>query len=212
MNACAKRLVGIFGICLVGLRPAVLQGQGKYTSDPRLARVLAEVARDIRTGDSVYLVATIQFPQYVVGTSRTGVEARRLVTRLTLADSTHRYDFFGPYFTRRDSIVPEYVIDSVVVWTHQQDSIYRVTVHPDTVDALFLTPAAIEKFAMPFYAQLYGPAIAEKLLQFTLHTSPTMAGGCHKYSRLCWPRPEFRPPVIPELPSGVPDVPFPLPF
>jgi hypothetical protein len=123
-----------------------------------LARVLAEAARDFRTGRPVYLVATLRFPQYVVGAYPTRAEADSVA-----ADSGSGYGAFGPYVTPRDEVKPNAVtVDSVVVYLRTSGGSRRLKVSPN-VDALFLTPAAMDKFLVPYYAGLYGPEVANLL-------------------------------------------------
>src|SRR5881296_766026 len=95
MNAYGRLLVGTLATGLVWLRPAL--GQDTAVTASSLARVLAEVAQDIRTGRPVYLVATLKFPQYVIGEFETREQAQRLA-----ADSGAGYGVFGPYVTPAD--------------------------------------------------------------------------------------------------------------
>jgi len=182
MNAYGRLLVGTLATGLVWLRPAL--GQDTAVTASSLARVLAEVAQDIRTGRPVYLVATLKFPQYVIGEFETREQAQRLA-----ADSGAGYGVFGPYVTPADRVYAgQATIDSVVVFSRTPRGPQRATVDPRHVDALFLTPAAIDKFMIPFYSNLYGPAVATQL---RADLARVMAGGCHKYTRPCVPLPGF---------------------
>jgi hypothetical protein len=143
-----------------------------------LARVLAEAARDFRTGAPVYLVARVRTPQYVIGAFPDSIEARRLAIR-----SGSGFRVYGPYTTPADSLVPAVgVIDSVTVFWRTGPVTYdlpcpKIGAGLGT-DALFFTAAAWEKFLIPYYSNLYGPEVGELLRQ---QPPPVL---CHCYGTL----------------------------
>jgi hypothetical protein len=202
MNARKQLLVGTIVVGMVGVRVARAQDTSHVRPAPfstwihdtsqalptMLARVLGEAAQDVRTGRPVYLVAKLRFPPYVVGYFDTKNGAT-LVAR----DSGEGYAAFGPFITPRDTVYDlASQIDSVIVYSHSVRGPARAKVDPHEVDALFLTQAAVDKFMIPFYSQLYGPVFAAGL---RVDLSRIMAGGCHKYTRPCIPVPDI--PFVP---------------
>jgi hypothetical protein len=70
--------------------------------------------------------------------------------------------FFGPFDVhpihakgRRISLVDLHV--------EKSGDVYRLDTH--RVDALFLSPQALEKFALPYYERIYGPAFAQEVMR-----------------------------------------------
>ena len=150
-----------------------------------LLRRLAAAADGYRTGAPVYVVASYEYPYTVVG-----VVGTRDSAALIKARAAGRYTaVFGPYVTPPDfgrastllllgHIRPtvwlndsaptwrEQDIDSVAVTVyHRSRGTWRKVTHGLDDDAMFFTLAAVDKFALPYYAQLYSPAYADSLRQ-----------------------------------------------
>jgi hypothetical protein len=148
-----------------------------------LLRRLGEAVAGYRTGSPVYVLASYRYPFNVVGvySTRDSASAAR--------ESTPHSQVFGPYVTpldfgRASALVPMrhvrptiWVFDSLpeTAWQEQDVDSVAITVYHRSrrtwhtvsrgleVDAVFFTLAAIDKFAMPYYANLYGPAYADSL-------------------------------------------------
>jgi hypothetical protein len=207
MNVTARSLLWGLGLGLVTLSSAVAQkvpirsawlGDTSQAISSSLARVLAEVARDFHTGRPIYLVATLKPPHYVTGRYDSQTEAETAARAATAAGDTS--GAFGPFETPLDIVRQGAAsIDSVVIYTRAPSGAQRITLTMgDDVDALFLTPAAIDKFLIPYYAQLYGPDVAAQYRTNILAGVPP--GTCHKYTRACTIAPDL--PMVPlEMPQ-----------
>ncbi len=157
-------------VLLLGMVGSAAAQDTTRATPTSLARVLAEAARDFRTGAPVYLVAARRFPEYVVGGFPTRARADRVA-----ADSGAGYGVFGPYLTPRDVVSPDSTaIDSVVVFLREPGGTQRVKLGPG-VDALFLNQAAVDKFLVPYYSSLYGPMAATLMRQQAMARPPA----CH---------------------------------
>jgi hypothetical protein len=147
------------------------------TVSATMLRVLAETADEFRTGSPVYLVAAFPFPHKVIGgfTTRAGADSAR-------AAAGSSYGVFGPYLTAEDPDVegaPKVI--SVRVELESAGGREVVEVNPDTVDALFFSQSAYDKFVTPYYSRVYGPAFALELLEVSRKKRPK--GHC--LSRMC---------------------------
>ena len=148
-------------------------------------RRLAEAVDGYRTGEPLWVVSRDEFPHHVIGVfgsleeaqgnlqSGTSVHGpysaprdRSLINSLTLIG--HRPDSECPF---RDPECPD-----PLRWIFNADSTYRFVAvdstrltlfldggarseaitFPYPIDALFLTPAAIEKFYVPYLTEVYG--------------------------------------------------------
>lgn len=124
----------------------------------RLARLLAEAADGARTGTAVYFAANRAFPHLVVGPFENEQQARRAAQ-----DSGSSWSHYGPYLTPRDSV--DFAIVSVTVVVRRPDGrTQQIDIDPRRVDALFLSPAAVEKFAIPYYTSILGAPWATSAL------------------------------------------------
>ncbi len=147
-----------------------------------LLRRLAAAADGYRTGEPVYVVASYEFPYTVVGV--VGTRDSALIKARAYGRPAA---VFGPYVTPpdfgraptlllmvhvrptvwgNDSAPPwrEQDIDSVAVTVyHRSRRTWHKVTHGLDDDAIFFTLAAIDKFVLPYYTQLYGPAYADSL-------------------------------------------------
>ena len=147
-----------------------------------LLRRLAAAADGYRTGAPVYVVASYVSPYEVVGVFSTRDSA------LKARGYGRSRAVFGPYVTPLDfdrpsaflpmmHSTPTIYFDSLpqpVWWERDVDSIAITVYHRSRgtwhkvsrgleVDALFFSLASIDKFALPYYARLYGPAYADSV-------------------------------------------------
>jgi hypothetical protein len=133
-----------------------------------MLRVLAEIADEFRTGAPVFLVAAFAFLHTVIG----GVPSRAAADSARAAAGPG-HGVFGPYVTPADQIpdsVPKVISVRLEIQTPQGKQV--VDVDPDTVNALFFTQAAVDKFAIPYYSRVYGPEYASKLRRETKYKKP----------------------------------------
>jgi len=155
-----------------------------------LLKRLAAAADDYRTGDSVYAVAAYAFPHNLIGVfpnleqaqaarRRAGmgyglfgpfVTAQDFGRRIVLLTRPrHCPGTIFPCYDVRSVGEPEtpwfaHDIDSVAVTVfHNSGDIWRSVANGLGVDAIFFTLAAFDKFALPYYSRLYGPAQAAAL-------------------------------------------------
>jgi hypothetical protein len=146
-----------------------------------LLRVLGEVADLYRTGRPVFLVADYRFPHHVIGNFSSRPDAERL-----RADSGSTFGVFGPYVTPVDppDTASSRIIGVNLVWQTPRGRVVRRL--DSNVDALFLTPSAIDKFVIPYYSRLYGPRYAQELRRPPTGARPI----CHIQTNRCYPRPD----------------------
>jgi hypothetical protein len=155
-----------------------------------LLRRLAAAADGYRTGEPIWIVASLSEPYSIVGVYSNPEDARRR------ARSLSGVDFFGPYVTPRDAgrpaafvpirhfwptiymfdmldsgpmwRPPEYPwllsdIDSMVITAYNRNGrAWRGSTRGD-VDAVFFTLPAYDKFVAPYYAQLSGLDVASRM-------------------------------------------------
>ena len=142
-----------------------------------MLRVLAETADEFRTGSSVYLVAAFRFPHKVLG----GFATRATADSIRAAAGAG-YGVFGPYLTSEDpGVEGAPTVISVRVELETAEGREVINVNPDTVDALFFSQSAYDKFVTPYYSRVYGAAFALELLEVSRKKRPK--GHC--LSRLC---------------------------
>jgi hypothetical protein len=121
-----------------------------------LLRRLAEAADGYRDGADRYVVATREFPHKVAGAFRTRAEADGIAAARSSV-SLH-YGVFGPYLTMPDSLAegPEDVDSVTVTMKNGKQKTYSA----DSVDALFWSLAAFDKFIAPYLTSVAGPLYA----------------------------------------------------
>ena len=142
-----------------------------------MLRVLAETADEFRTGVPVFLVAAYQFPHRVLGgfPTRAAADSAR-------AAAGAGHGVFGPYVTPAEPApdsTPKVISVRLEIETMGTRRI--VNVNPDTVDALFLSLSAYDKFVIPYYTRVYG---AEFALELRERFWPMRPPG-HCWSRMC---------------------------
>ena len=153
------------------------------TMSAQFLRRLGEAVAGYRTGEPVYVVASSRFPFEVAGvySTRDSASAARasfplnrvfgpFVTPLdfgqasVLAPLRHVRPTIWMFDSLPETAWQEHDVDSVAitVYHHSRRTWHTVSRGLD-VDAVFFTLAAIDKFAIPYYANLYGPAYADSL-------------------------------------------------
>lgn len=184
---CARAMSGrtlsaLFLLIVAGAAPLGSQTAPDRSEDQSVSagmlRVLAEAADGFRTGRAVFFVADRRYPYHIVGVfeSRAAAEAAR-------ADSASSFAVFGPYTTPADRIADTStrVIGVRLTLQTPRGREFR-DLDPQKVDAVFLSPSAVDKFVLPYYAKVYGPHYALELRSIVLRTGkPT----CHAFSRPC---------------------------
>ena len=166
--------------------PPVQQPTTRIETQTLMKRI-AEALDGHRTGREAFVVAKRERPHIVYGvfdTAEEAAKAARLVAsrpdifgpfmtipdRVGLVgcvhrgatDMTRRSD--GPTSTRTPSSycpgplrVARDQVDSIIVTVHIRSGQPVVLALPSDADALFLSSAALDKFAIPYYSRLYGP-------------------------------------------------------
>jgi len=139
---------------------------------PTLLRALAEAADGYRTGQPVWVVASYAGPPFVVGVYATRDSAARVAR-----DSAGRYDVFGPYVAAADQPLrgTPTLVGAALTFRMPDGRQVSVNIDLTKVDALFLSMSAVDKFAIPYYARLYGPGYASHVRALMAPSS----GGCH---------------------------------
>jgi hypothetical protein len=170
--------------------------QDTLTADhTRKSRVLAEAVSSYRHAGEFYLVGARVSPFTVVGAFASPDSARR-AARL----AGRLYEVSGPY--RGSGTRTPWEVLSVTV--RIRDAAGReqtLQYDPRTVDAVFLTMQAVDKFMMPYYTNLYGRPYADSVRRAVVEETPPKPP-CHRYSFPCEPpdNPLIRP--IPVIPPG----------
>jgi hypothetical protein len=143
----------------------------------RLARRLAEAAFGYMGLGPVYLVAAYEpidsvADPYDVTCFRSDWEAAEAFAAILNTDpELPRYGVFGPYATELvgEPLISQYSLDtiSLLVDSPADSSPAQgtLTIPASEFDSLFWTRAAVEKFAVPYYAALYSPAFADLVLE-----------------------------------------------
>ena len=183
------RVVALAALALA-VCASVAAGQGRRPVPPALAKRLAEVAEQYRTGDTIWIVASYQGPYHdVTGVFTSPVDAARSVRDSLL------FGVFGPFSTFRDfgspqmflledechswptsfwwcypplrppkPAIPMADVDSIRVTVFEKHGGPHILTYPATggrvVDALFFSLSAVEKFQLPYYERLFGPGLA----------------------------------------------------
>lgn len=158
---------------------------------------LAESADAFRTGETVYLVASDSFPHPVLGGFATRGEAASLARQA--GPSFHVY----PVRTPRDLAAQEQVIlpgcykndittqyvcpreptmralrlsemrDIVVVYRLRSGDSLRMSISADSVSAMMFTIDAFDRFIVPYYVKLFGPAYVARMRDSVLRYAGT---------------------------------------
>lgn len=123
-----------------------------------LLKRLGEAAHGYRGTPEVYIAAEVADAGGLeVFTSE--VEASKYIS------SKEDWQVFGPYGSASPTSGTERRISSVEVKLTYQDGETRTKSYPADTDAVFLSMSAIEKFAIPYYTQLYGVEYAAAMWQ-----------------------------------------------
>lgn len=176
----------------LGAVPPRAAGQDRVAPSSTLLRRLAEAVDGQRDNRAVWVVVQTQAPYDVRGLYHSQAEAAAITAMLTgyavygpylnapdsgmqtmmltidpcpgrHSASSQCSDtslFLGPVARA----MPLETVDSIVVTIYGQRAapIHR-TFGGGDVDALFFTLSSIDKFAMPYYSRLYGPAVAARM-------------------------------------------------
>jgi hypothetical protein len=137
---------------------ATVLSQDSVPIPASLLRRLGEAADGYRDGKPKWVVANRTFPHKVAGVFPTAAEAAAAADR-----AGPGYDDFGPFQTVDDppdqsSVGSENVVAVIVV----KEGGKQVRYGADTVDAMFWSLAAFDKFIVPYLAFVYGSREAEK--------------------------------------------------
>ena len=167
----------------LGVRSIMAQDTVRVAS-PLLLKRLGEALDGYRTGAVAYVVASYDYPNTVAGIYDTQPEAAKALKELGRS-----YAVFGPYQTGKDlDLSPRMVVckhimslmepqsycngvaalkdvDSVTIsiWLKNRET--RREVLPAGTDAVFFTLAAVDKFALPYYARAIGIDEAARMRQ-----------------------------------------------
>lgn len=186
-----RPLGALFGVIAVsGAHPLRLAGQDHVPPTSSLLRRLAEAVDAQRDNRAVWVVVQTQAPYDVRGLYHSQTEATAAAT--SLAGYTVFGPFANPPdsglhtmmvtpdvcpYGRHGSssqcpddssavvrAMPVEDVDSVVVSIYGKRSPpLHTRFNGNDVDAVFLTLSAIDKFAVPYYTRLYGPAVAARM-------------------------------------------------
>ena len=97
-----------------------------------------------------------------------------------MGDSSATRGVFGPYVTPQDSSADSgaRVVSVRVVLRDGGGAETTLDVNPEEVDALFFSMAPFDKFVVPYYSRLYGPAFAQDLRDYAMLTIRRPKGHC----------------------------------
>ena len=176
-SSLALRLGVIPFVCLAGFSFSASAQPPRQPPSPVLLKRLAEAVDGHRTGQPVFVVATADsavIVRGVVDTRRAADSLARLLGRL--------YDVYGPFVAPRDPAslqmfrgcvhdghtsymlplcppLPFFLISDVASLTltaRLKDGTTHEMAMAPSVDAIFLTLPAIDKFVVPYYARTIG--------------------------------------------------------
>lgn len=166
--------------------PATAQSQGVPANVPgTLLRRLADAADAFRTGNPIWIVADPNLPHDISGVYNTLAEADADPSLGT------GYTRYGPFVTPPDSGVVRQAfavcmhtrrpysqwmcppaggrlaLDSVISIQFTVNAVGRepmqLSISPDSVDVLFFTLSAFDKYLLPYYTSAYGPRYSATL-------------------------------------------------
>lgn len=192
-HSLARQLGALLGVAfLLGAMPSCAASQERAAPSSTLLRRLAEAVDAQRDNRAVWVVVQTQAPYDVRGLYHSQTEAAAITAMLTgyavfgpyinAPDSgVHtmmltvdpcpgRHSASSQCSDTSASVgttvqaMPVENVDSIVVTIYGQRSVpIHRTFGGSDVDALFFTLSAIDKFAMPYYSRLYGPAVAARM-------------------------------------------------
>jgi hypothetical protein len=187
LNALGVVMVGIFVAGAVASRPAAAQDTTQMSAS--LLRRLAEAVDGQRNNRPVWVVIQRDFPHDVNGVYWSATQAKEIAARLsgyivsgpfiTPPDSGLKtmmysvdpcpgwHDSFSfchdTTFQGSSALLPVDDVDSMVVTVYSRHAPIRRAFPRASVDALFFTLSAIDKFVVPYYTRLYGPEVAARM-------------------------------------------------
>ncbi len=145
-----------------------------------LSRRLAEVADSYRNFPEVFLVAprvfpkpVPQFPDEPVTGFPTIEAANNYFTQKGLSEND--WGIFGPFLITENEVPIKWDIEwgrqeverATITVRFKNETQEEIELHEGT-DAIFLNLSSFDKFAMPYYTQLYGVGYALKLRNYIL--------------------------------------------
>jgi hypothetical protein len=133
-------------------------GQIDSLSGPMLRR-LAEAADGYRTGRPIFFAVSTTPPHVVLGSFSNRDSARAFATRMSTPG--RRVGAFGPFITPADSTAVR--VTRVLVVVRGATRTDTITVDPFSLDAIFWSLPSLDKFCIPHYAMIYGPAFADSV-------------------------------------------------
>ena len=145
---------------------------------PTKERVLAEAVTTYRYPRSFFLVNQTAYPFRVVAAFATRDSAARA------AAASAGLEVSGPY-QGPSKASPWDVVSIAVRYRTTDGREHTVQYEPTSVDAVFLTPQAVDKFVVPYYTKLYGQAFADSIREATVGKVPPPPPSCHRYSFPC---------------------------
>ena len=156
---------------------------------PTKERVLAEAATTYRYPRAFFLVNQTAYPYRVTDAFATRDSATRVA-----AVSGGRLEVSGPYQGPR-AASPWDILSVTVRFRTADGREHTVQYDPTSVDAVFLTTQAVDKFMVPYYTKLYGPEFADSIGREMTGKVPPPPPPCHRYSFPCFePIDSLRPP------------------
>ena len=160
----------------VALPAAKCRDDGK---PPTKERVLAEAVTTYRYPREFFLVQETTYPFRVTDAFATRDSAARVA-----AVSAGRLEASGPYQGPRTAS-PWDILSVTVRYRTADGREQTVQYDPRGVDAVFLTPQAVDKFLVPYYRGLYGEAFADSIRGAVVGKVPPPPPTCHRYSFPC---------------------------
>jgi hypothetical protein len=146
---------------------------------PTKDRVLKEAASTYRYARAFFLVNQTAYPYRVTDAFATRDSATRVA-----AASGGQLEVSGPYEVPR-AASPWDILSVTVRFRTADGREQTVQYDPKSVDAVFLTRQAVDKFMIPYYTKLYGPAFADSLGREMMGKVPPPPPPCHRYSFPC---------------------------
>ena len=147
-------------------------------------RVLRESAKSFTRAGNVYLVGASVFPFTVLEAYATRDSATRAATA-----AGRPYRAYGPFPASANR--ERWQVLSVTVRVKTERGEQTLEYNARTVDAIFLSQSAIQKFMGAYYGGIYGPHVADSLIQAIVVGAGEPGGDpkppCHRGSFPCEP-------------------------
>ena len=165
--------------CLAGLTMHAACQDTSSSAALLKRRVIAEAVSTYRDSGTFFLVGARSYPFTVVGAYASREEADRVARA-----AGRMFEVSGPH-TARPRPTPWQVLSVTVRIRGADGREQTLEYDPRTVDAVFLTMPAVEKFMAPYYTRLYGRGYVDTLIAELEQPPPKPP--CHRYSIPCWP-------------------------